>query len=444
MSFGAVDSDGPLGRYGWLIVVLLLLASSLAFVDRQALALLVEPIKADLRVSDTQVSLLYGLSFTIFYVAAGLPIARLADRADRRRIVAWSILTWSAMTVACGFSRSFGGLFAARVGVGAGEAGLSPAAYSMIADSVPGARLATALGLYAMGIYIGNGLALVIGGSVIGTIAGRADVVLPLLGAMRGWQLVFLIVGAPGFILGGLFFAVREPTRRGSTSSAAAVSLGTVLRHVRSRAMAYFGITFGFAFMIMIGAGSAAWIPAFFARSHGWSPALVGSRYGIVVLVCGILGAAAGGIFASRLRARGVAGGNLMATVVGTTCLLPAAIAFPLVRSPDVALGLIAIVNFFSAFNFGGGYAALQDITPNRMRAFVSACYMFVVNVVGGGLGPTAVALLTDRWFGDPARLASSLSIIAATMALPTLACLLLGLRGYRCALTADREAVAA
>ena len=423
----------PASRTAWTAAVILMLANTLAFVDRQALALLVEPIKRDFGVSDTSMSLLYGLSFTLFYVLLGLPIARYADRANRRNIVAVSVFAWSAATALCGAVRSFPLLFAARIGVGAGEAGLGPAAYSMLSDYFPPKRLAAAIGVYQMGTYLGGALALVLGGLMAAVIPTDSMVIVPMIGGVKGWQLVFLGLGVPGILLGLFMLTIREPKRRGlGQHRAQAVPLAQFIAHVMARRRAYLGIGLGFALMILVGNGTGAWIPAFFQRRFDWSTAEIGVRYGTVVFVFGTSGAFLGGHFASWLSARGHPRGNLGAALLGFSALIPLTIAFPLVPNPWVALALIAGMNFFAGFNFGGGLAALQELTPNRMRALVASGYMLLINLIGGTLGPMAVALITDRWFADPQRLPDAISITCAIASPLALLCLMIGMAGHR------------
>lgn len=429
-------SAADLGRWpsptaAWYAAFVLMLANTLAFVDRQALALLVQPIKNDLQVSDTAMSLLYGLSFTLFYVAVGIPVARIADRSNRRNIVALAVFVWSGMTALCGLARSFPMLFAARVGVGAGEGGLSPAAYSLLADYFPKNKLPAAMGVYQMGIYLGGACALLIGGLLSTVVPPGETVVVPLIGALKGWHIVFLALGIPGLLLSALLLTVREPVRQGTKSDAPAVPLGQFFAHLGQRKRAYLGIALGFALMIFVGNGTGAWIPAFLERKYGWTTADIGASYGLIVFFCGTTGALAGGFFASWLRGRGYERANLQTALIGFTILIPVTIGFPLMPTAQLALVLIGIMNFFAGFNFGGGLAALQELTPNRMRALLSAMYMLTINIIGAALGPTAVALITDFWFADPQRLPDAIALTCAIASPLAVVALLIGMRGY-------------
>jgi MFS family permease len=428
----------PPRRTAWFVAIVLMLANTLAFVDRQALALLVQPIKQDLQASDTAMSLLYGLSFTLFYVGVGIPVARLADRSNRRNIIAASVFVWSLATATCGLVRSFGALFVARVGVGAGEAGFSPSAYSMLADYFPRERLASAMGVYQMGVYLGGALALLIGGLVAGVLPPESTIALPVIGMVKGWHVIFLALGIPGLLLSLLVMAIREPARRGLVSDTGSVPLKAFFAHVLSRKAAYFGIGLGFAMMILVGNGTGAWIPAFFGRKFGWSIAEIGARYGLVVFFCGTTGALAGGFCASWLHRLGFPRGNLLVALIGFVALVPLTIGFPLVPVPEMALAMIGAMNFFAGFNLGGGLAALQDLTPNRMRALVSAGYMLLANLVGGTLGPTVVALITDYGFADPQRLPEAIAITCAIFSPLALVFLLIGMKGLKAAQLAE------
>nr|WP_240511217.1 MFS transporter [Novosphingobium panipatense] len=430
--------DWPPTGQAWTAAILLMLAYTLAFVDRQALALLVQPIKEDLGASDTAMSLLYGLSFTLFYVIVGIPVAWLADRSNRRNIIVVSIFVWSLATAACGIARSYAGLFAARVAVGTGEGGLSPAAHSILSDYFPKERLALAMGVYNMGVYLGGAGALILGGLIAGAVPPSSEISVPILGYMKGWHIIFLALGIPGALLSFAMLLVREPARRASGSRTAeeeggkeaAAGVGQLFRQLATHGRAYFGIILGFALMIFVGNGTGAWIPAFLERSYGMSISQIGSSYGWMVFFCGTSGALCGGFAGSWLQKRGIPNGNLLAAVVGFTALIPLTIGFPLMPTAALALAGVGGMNFFAGFNFGGGLATLQSLTPNRMRAQVSVIYMLAINLIGSTLGPTSVALVTDLVFADPARLGISISIVCAVASPLALAALLFGMSG--------------
>jgi MFS family permease len=428
------ESDWPSRSAAVATLVILTAAYSMSFASRAVLNLLVEDVKSDLGVSDIQISLLTGLSFSAFYVIVGLPLARLMDSRNRRNILAATVPIWSLATIVSGLARTFSTLFVARVGLGCGEAGLVPGASSLLADCFPKKRLAIAMGVFSMGIYIGSGLALIIGGHLLVYLKGIGAVELPWLGALKPWQMVFFTVGAACFVLFPLMLMLREPLRRKSSAdkdTRRSIPVAEVVKYVAAHWQVYIGVLLGFALMVLVGAGISAWIPAFFMRKFGWSAVQVGNLYGLSYLICGALGAVCGGLCAAYLRGRGVLTGNLVASLGAFAILVPLTIAFPLVPNASLALALTAGMNFCAGFPFGGGLATLQEVTPNAMRAQVAAVYGLCVSLIGGGLGPTVVGLFTDRLFHDPAGLPYSIAITAAIFS--TLAAVLLwvGYRGY-------------
>ncbi|MEX1033743.1 MAG: MFS transporter, partial [Cellvibrionaceae bacterium] len=218
----------PKEFYAWYVVLILMIVYIFSFMDRQILALLVGPIKADLDISDTQMSLLMGFSFAIFYTIFGIPIARLADSKNRVGIIAIGLATWSMFTALCGMSSKFWTLALARMGVGVGEAALSPSAYSLITDYFRPHRQALAISIYGAGIYIGSGLAYVLGGYVVGFTAGAETVALPVVGDVKPWQSVFFMIGVPGLLFTVALLTVREPVRRGLKKTGAAAKAVSV------------------------------------------------------------------------------------------------------------------------------------------------------------------------------------------------------------------------
>ncbi|MCB2107376.1 MAG: MFS transporter [Rhodobacteraceae bacterium] len=430
----AREDDYPNETYAWYVVGVLVLAYTVSYIDRTILTLMVGPIRATLGISDVQISLLHGLAFAIFYTVLGLPLGWLVDRANRTKIIAAGIFVWSVMTAVCGIARNFGQMFLARVGVGIGEAALSPAAYSMINDYFRPRRRTLAISIYATGVYIGSGLALVVGGGVI-AVTPALD--LPMAGHLEPWQVVFLAVGLPGLLVAALMLTVREPNRRGlmkvkSSKAGRYPTIGDTVAYILNHRATY-GFHFaGFSMLTMLWSGCAAWIPAFFTRTYGWTPIQVGPAFGIVVAIFGTVGLTLGGLLAERLKARGYADGNMRTGIASGAALLPLGIAAPLMPAPELALTVYAGFVFFSSLPFGAAAAALQEITPNQMRGQVSALYLFVVNLTGIGIGPTIVASITQYGFGEDSALRYALAITAGITG--PLAALLLasGLAAYR------------
>ena len=431
----------------WYGLTVLLIAYTVSFIDRTILSLLVGPIKADLGISDTQLSLLHGLAFAIFYTILGIPIARLADRYSRRWIISVGVFVWSLMTAACGLARSFWMLFFARVGGGVGEAALSPAAYSMIADYFAPSRLGRALGIYSAGVYVGAGLAFIIGGAVIQAIAAAPSLTLPIVGTVQMWQATFFIVGLPGVLVAGLTLSMREPARRTgakASSRAAAPKHATVAELIAFlRAQRYtFGCHFlGYSLLALTFNGVIAWAPAYLVRVFDMSRGDIGAALGLSILVFGAVGIIAGGWVADMLSRRGHEDGTIITGVIsaaGVSVSLPLAFTAP---SAAQAIFWVAPFMFFSSFAYGAAAAALQFVTPNHMRAQVSAIYLFVLNFLGIGLGPTAVAMVTDYVLEDESAVGVSIAVVGTGAAVIGGVVLYVGRRFYRRSLRERRAA---
>ncbi len=422
----------------WGALAVLMLAYTLSFVDRTLLSLLIPPLQRDLQITDTQASLLAGFAFAIFYTLMGIPLGRVADHWNRRNLIVAGITVWCVMTAACGLARNFWQLFLARVGVGVGEAALSPAAYSLISDMFPKEQLGRAIAVYSVGLPVGSGLALLIGGYVVGLVADWPPVELPLVGALAGWQLTFLLVGLPGLLVALLVAAMREPPRRDRVSLAAESAVdggkvaGGLLHFLRQNARLLVHQFGGLSLLVIIVYGSTAWIPTFFIRTHGWSATDIGYAYGVIFVIFGTAGLLTGGQLADRWWRAGQSDAHLRVVLVSVATMAPCFAVMPLLASPQLALGLLAAATFTSSLHGGVAGAALQLITPNHLRGQMTAVYFFVANLIGLGLGPTAVAILTDYAFRDPQAVGWSISVIAASAGPLSAAALASGLRHYR------------
>jgi MFS family permease len=418
----------------WYALGVLLLAYILSFIDRNVMAVLIGPIRQDFSISDFQYSLLHGFAFSMFYIFLGLPIGRLADQRKRSVIITMGVLFWSLMTCLCGLARSFKLLFLMRMGVGVGEAALSPPAYSLLSDYFSEERLPRALALYTLGITIGGGLAYMIGGSVYEYFSVAGTLELPLVGAVRPWQMTFLAVGLPGFLVVGLLCFMREPERRISNreNQAENYSLAEVASWLRQHWQAYTSLILGVSLLSVLGYGTMAWYVEFLVRTFAVGRAEAGSQFGLVFIIAGSLGTLVGGWSSRPLARRGYRDANMRVVFwVALLWLLPATFG-PLMPTAQLALLAAVPIVFFLNSYFGVCIAALQLMTPNRMRAQVSALLLFMTNLFGLALGPTAVAALTDFLFGDDQALRYSLALLPLLVC--PLAALLLGrgLRHYR------------
>jgi len=424
------ESTYPGAARAWWSVALLLGLYVLSFIDRQVINLMVDPIRKDLGIGDFEASLLTGFAFAAFYTLFGIPIARLADSRSRRAIIAAGLATWSAMTAACGLARNYAGLFLARMGVGVGEAALSPAAYSTIADSFPPRRRSTAMGVYSLGSYLGSGLAFLLGGHLVGFLGeGRVRDV-PLLGPTAPWKLAFLVVGIPGLLLVPLLWTVADPARRGGSPDARANFAG-VLRHLWSHRGAYFSHNVGFALLAFSGYGASAWTPAFLQRVHGMSIADSGIALGWIMATAGTVGIVFGGWLADLLAARGRRDATMLVGLLASLAWIPAGLFYPLVEGRGLALLLMVPALFTSGMPWGAAAAAVQEMTPAPMRAQATAVYLFVINLIGLGLGPSAVAYLTERVFQDDLAVGRSLAYVGLVAHVAAAALLWPGLRAF-------------
>ncbi|MGK2739937.1 spinster family MFS transporter [Tepidicaulis sp. LMO-SS28] len=408
----AVKFEYPSQIYAWYVVAVLVLAYTFSFIDRQILSLLVGPMKRDLQISDFEMSLLQGFAFAIFYTLMGLPIGRMVDSYNRVRIITIGVAVWSLMTALCGISRSYMELFLYRMGVGVGEAALSPAAYSMLSDSFRPERIGVAIGVYGTGVYIGAGLALVIGAQVVELASVAGTTTLPLVGEVFPWQLVFIAVGLPGLLVALWVLTLREPKRHGATQMP---PLADVFAYMKANKTTLICHNLCYAFSAMMGYGVAAWIPEFMIRTHGWSASEIGSIYGWIIAIFGTLGVVAGGYLGDFLAKRRRNGRMLMLALTGILTL-PFAVAAPLVGNANLAVLLLIPATFFATFTTGGGPSAIQELMPNKMRGMVSAIMLFVVNIIGLGLGPSAIAFMTDFILQDESQLRYSIAVVPAVL----------------------------
>lgn len=431
------------GGYAWYVVAMLTVAYAVAFIDRQVLNLLVDPIKSDLRLTDTQVSLLQGLAFMGAYVAMGPPFGRWADSGNRRNLLVLGIVMWSGFTVLCGLANGFWTLFGARAGVGGAEACLIPAAWSIISDYFSRERLARALSVFLMGPYLGGGLALIFGGMVIGAI-GDTGSDLPLLADRSPWQLVFIVVGAPGLLLALLLLTVREPPRL-SASGAAVDSRRFALREVAAflwEGRAFFlRFYIGMAMIIIVLYALPAWMPAFLMRAHGAPAAEVGIEYGVLVLVGGSCGVLLGPLVGRWLTRRGHGDAPVRTAAGAAVGLIPACALLPLAPDYRSALALAGVATLLYSLPQAMAASALQLATPNRMRGVVSSLYVFLVSVTGLGVAPTLIAVCTDYLFRDPAMVGWSIALVCGLAAVIAVGLIASALPHYRAAVARAAEA---
>jgi len=412
------ESTWPKPAVAWFGVGVLVLAFIFSIADRIIISLLVDPIKADLNLTDTDMGLMMGLAFAIFYALMGLPIGRMADKYSRKSIIGVGIFLWSIMTVLCGLARSFMELFLARVGVGVGEATLSPAAYSMIADYFPKEKLGRALGVYQSGAFFGVGLALIFGGLAIRFAATSDDVILPIVGLVKPWQLAFIVVGFPGIFVAALMFLVKEPMRqgvalvKGASAAEDQISLGQAIGFAWQRKRVFLAHYTGFALLALPMTTLATWVPAYFMRVVGLAPSETGLKLGLIVLIFSPIGVISGGMLADSLFKKGNRDAALRVAVMAATFMVPFSILATTIKDPTWALVLAAPFAFGASISMGLAPTALQLVTPNRLRGQISAAWMLFLNLITAGLGPTAVGWINDAVFGDPLAVGQSIALV--------------------------------
>jgi MFS family permease len=409
----------PAPGAAWYMVGVLMLLYVLSFIDRQIIGLLVDPIKREFGVSDTQVGLLQGLTFALFYCALGIPFGWMVDRFGRRWIVAVGVFLWSLMATLCGLARTFPQLVLARMGVGVGEAALSPAAYSLIADAFPPHKLGRAFGVYNMGVAIGSGIAAVLGGLVVNAVGGgHGYYSLPLLGEVRAWQLVFIVTGAPGVLMCLLMFTVREPLRRGVLrvgDHVQRVALRDTLAFLGAR-IEFFGPFFvGVGLLSIAAYGVGAWLAVAFNRKFGVPVGDVALVNGSITLVFNTFGIFMAGRLADALYSRGRRDAAVrLCLCVACSTLVWGTLA-PLMPSLHGTYAVLALLSLTISAYAGLVPMAINLVTPNQMRGQASAVYLLVNNLIGLGLGPALIPFVSDHVIGDSAKVYLSMAFVTAT-----------------------------
>lgn len=428
MDNSQATSQQRLGSGPWVAMLILALLYMSSYIDRTILGILVGPIKKDLAITDTQFSLLTGFAFVIFYTLSGIPLGWAVDRWNRRNIIVAGVSVWSLMTAACGLAGSYWSLFFARIGVGVGEATLSPATYSITTDLFEAKKLARALSVYSLGIPIGTALASIIGGAVVQSVGAGDTVLVPLVGETKPWQLVFFIIGLPGLVLALLaYLFVREPVRMKSKTGISSASFGDALAYLWRNRSAYLPLFLGPALVNMFSFSVIAWYPAYLQRVHGMSIPDSGLFVGISTLTFGILGTGFSGWLADRFVTRGNLDGHLRVGIIYGLGIFVCGAIGPLMPITWVALALASLTMFFSNTWNGVSAAALQLVTPSHLRGQVSATWLFFSNLVVMTFGPLLVAVITDYGFGREGAVGYSLAVSATISAAAGCSAMFLG-----------------
>lgn len=426
----AVDAPYPGLARACTVALILFATAVLAYTDRQVLSLLVDPIRHDLHISDTQMSLLLGVAFAAIYGVAGLPLGFLADRTSRRNLIVAGVLIWSVGTLMCAVAPSFAMLFIARVVVGLGEAVLSPAAISLLSDTFEPKRRGLAVDTFFTGIAVGIGGSILIGGGVLDLVRNGLFAATPVAHWAQ-WRLVFLAVGLPSVLWSLLLLVIREPVRRHDQifdeDAASVAGQDSLLRLLRRMAPVFLAV----AIASMVDNAVGAWAPSLLIRQFGLDPARVGVELGLLLMLGYGGGMLAGGALADRFAQWRGSAGKTELCCLAVLATLPAAV---MINSHTASGVMFAVPIYFalSAVVTASGLSAILDATPNRMRGQAMAISFFLNVAIGAGLGPTAVALAGDHVFGAGAGLGPAISFTVVVSYLLAALVLLAAIRARR------------
>jgi len=424
---------------GWYAVFILLLAYILSFVDRIIISLLVIPIQSDLGISDTQMGLLMGLAFAIFYVAIGIPIAKLSDEKSRRIIVSIGIFLWSLMTAACGLAKSFSHLFLARIGVGVGEATLSPAAYSMIADYFSENKLGRAIAVYQSGALFGGGLAFIIGGMVVNFAVNADSITLPIFGVLQPWQIAFIVVGLPGVLMALVMLTVKEPKRTGMKEEfGKSVSIRDTVSFVFANWKVYMAVFVGFGMLAIPITTVFTWFPTYLQRVHEVSIAESGRVLGLILFFLSSSGVLFGGWLVDYLKSKNYQDSFFRVGLMAAVLPVPFALFVSSITNLDITIALLCPFVFFASMPLAVGPIVLQIISPNQLRAQMAAIYMLFMNLLTAAIATTGIGFITDYLLLSDLAVGHSITIVNLISAPVAFISLSYGLFHYNKQLTKD------
>lgn len=424
----------------WLLVMVLVMTATLAYIDRQMFSLFAQEIKQDLNLTDTELGTLQGLAFSLFYGVMSYPIARFADSRSRKKIISIAVIFWSIMAVATAFSKSFVSMFFIRAGTASGEAGLSPSASSMITDVFPRTRLALPISIYSLSIYFGSGIAFMIGALIHNIFGGAVEVTLPLLGEMQVWRLAFIIAGLLGlpwtFIL---LKWLKEPKRMQYSKDGEIVSASNK-KATYSDILSYlnehrtFFITFLLGFTFILGAVNAvfSWTPTILIRIFEIPVSEVGFVFGFIFVISGISGSLAAGFLSNTSYIATKKGGLLLLSLMSTVGLIICQLLASITLSETAYIILAGLSIFFIAPVISLPPAIIQTIAPSNMRAQMIALFIMFTGAVGIGTGPIIVGVITDYIFADPMTLHHAVSLSTFVLCLMGIACILIALSSYK------------
>lgn len=407
----------PSRRYGAYVVSVLALAFFMSYLDRQIVTLLLPSLRTSLSVSDTQVSLIQGMAFASVYVFAGLPMGWIADHTNRRNLIVVGITFWTLATLACGFAQNLWQLFAARMAVGLGEACLSPAALSLMADYFRPAQRGRTAALMMTGAPIGSAASLVIGGMLLTSLThGAAAALIPQ--GWAPWQIVFLAIASPGLLVAILVATIKEPPRRSdlaiSRQGGTQVRLVDFFRNNSGTLALFYGVV---GCTALLSFAVASWAPTMLMRIYGMGPTQAGGIFGGILLVVAVISGVCSGFISDGFVRRWPFSGRALIPLIVFPIEIGTQTTLILTTNPVVVVFALAVSVCNMALIGTSFYPALQDLFPNQLRGRAFAILTLVGSVVGMGCGPTLVALVTDHVFHDEMMLQKSLGLVALSAA---------------------------
>ena len=402
----------PEKKHSYSAVAILTLAQVFAFIDRQIPSMLVEPIKQDFNLTDSQIALLGGVAFSIFYAIMALPIGYAVDRYKRTKVLGTGIFLWSLMTALAGLANSFGKLFGARIGVAVGEAVMAPISVSLVGDSFPENKQGKPMGIITAGVYIGIGITLLGGGFLIDYLTSIGGITLPLIGYLKPWQATFMIVGIPGLVLAIAAFYLKEPRRiEEQADSNHLVDKKNVFLHLKEHRKTLIPMFGGLIFMALIFYSFSFWAPTMMLRTFDISLTEVGFILGMITIISSITGTIIAGSAVDYLRNRNYSDAPVRAAMIAVILALPPIISLSFVQTELGAWICIAMYLLFISSFAPLGLLAISGVSTGNVKGQTAAIHAFLMMAFGLSLGPQLTAFFTDFVFVDPNLLINSVSL---------------------------------
>jgi MFS family permease len=442
LAVSLADAPYPPAVRAWYATAILAFMFWMSVLDRFIISLLVAPLRRDMGITDTQFALLNGTAFIVTFALLGLIAGALADRYSRRSIIFVGVAIWSLATAACGVTQNFGQLFLARIGVGAGEACLNPCATSMIADFFPRERLTLATAMYAIGGTAGAGMAFLVGGAIIALVTQHEFFAIPLIGDVRSWQAVFIIIGIPGFVLSLLIFTIAEPARRGRTNLLPAglswrATYSALLKFMGARRRFFFWHYMGFTFASAVVVGCVGWYPAHMARTFHMSTGRIGLTLGLTIIGFGVIGKILCGRSVDAIYRRGYHDAQLRWYAGCLLAAVPAGVIGTTSGNPAIFLAGIGIMVMLLQPLPACAYASMNLITPNELRGAGVALFNLGPGLIGSISGPVLIAAIGEHFFKGPSGIGFGMAVVIAICCPLGAASLALGWRAMRDAVRA-------